>query len=219
MLWSSIKTSLTSDFSGGLTQVLLRSCNDPSTRAQLVHSYSMLTDPDKMGHRFQFLSLLHPSRLAQPEEEKGMVMKKRKDTTPLPVAGFTELGLNWEQTLIPLLLYSNSETVSQCIFTFLYCSVLCVYTEKNKHKQYSKIKRQEMDYVCWAKEVLWSTMFSTKISNHPPWTRSEESHTDNRVPHRLTVSFYVMQIMFLYERSKCKWTVQIKIHSTGRTDA
>ncbi|KAG7316424.1 hypothetical protein KOW79_019965 [Hemibagrus wyckioides] len=75
-------------------QVLLRSCNDPSTRAQLFHGYSMLTDPDKMGHRFQFLSLLHPSRLVQPEEEKGMVMKKRKDTTPLPVAGFTELGLN-----------------------------------------------------------------------------------------------------------------------------
>ncbi|MCI4389615.1 hypothetical protein PGIGA_G00100240 [Pangasianodon gigas] len=76
-------------------QVLLRSCNDSSTRAQLVHGYSMLTDPEKMGHRFQFLSLLHPSRLAQPEEDKGVMMKRRrKGTAPLPVAGFTELGLN-----------------------------------------------------------------------------------------------------------------------------
>ncbi|KAK3541931.1 hypothetical protein QTP86_008175 [Hemibagrus guttatus] len=89
-----IKTSLISDFSGGFTQVLLRSCNESSTRAQLVHGYNMLTDPDKMGHRFQFLSLLHPSRLAQPEEDKGIAMKKRKDMAPLPVAGFTELGLN-----------------------------------------------------------------------------------------------------------------------------
>ncbi|XP_060773986.1 protein arginine methyltransferase NDUFAF7, mitochondrial [Neoarius graeffei] len=76
-------------------QVLLRSCNDSSTRAQLVHGYSMLTDPEKMGHRFQFLSLLNPSRLAQPEEEEGVMTKRRrKGLVPLPVAGFTELGLN-----------------------------------------------------------------------------------------------------------------------------
>ncbi|XP_060722254.1 protein arginine methyltransferase NDUFAF7, mitochondrial [Tachysurus vachellii] len=76
-------------------QVLLRSCKDSSTQAQLLHGYSMLTDPEKMGHRFQFMSLLHPSRLAQPEEEKGVRMQRRtKSTAPLPVAGFTELGLN-----------------------------------------------------------------------------------------------------------------------------
>lgn len=76
-------------------QVLLRSCNDSSTRAQLVHGYNMLTDPEKMGHRFQFLSLLHPSRLAQPKEENGIMMKRRRNgTAPLTVAGFTELGLN-----------------------------------------------------------------------------------------------------------------------------
>ncbi|KAI5608062.1 protein arginine methyltransferase NDUFAF7, mitochondrial precursor [Silurus asotus] len=76
-------------------QVLLRSCNDSSTRAQLVHGYSMLTDPDKMGHRFQFFSLLHPSRLDQKKEEELVMLKRRgKGTAPLPVAGFTELGLN-----------------------------------------------------------------------------------------------------------------------------
>ncbi|TSP57646.1 Protein arginine methyltransferase NDUFAF7, mitochondrial [Bagarius yarrelli] len=77
-------------------QVLLKSCKDSSTRAQLVHGYSMLTEPEKMGHRFQFLSMLHPSRLSQPEEEKGGMARtrKKKVLAPLPVAGFTELGLN-----------------------------------------------------------------------------------------------------------------------------
>lgn len=83
------------DLYGGFTQVLLRSCNDPPTRSQLVHGYNMLTDPEKMGTRFQFLSLLHPSRLARSQEGKGVVMEgRRKDTAPLPVAGFTELGLH-----------------------------------------------------------------------------------------------------------------------------
>uniref|UniRef100_A0A8C1FIP1 Protein arginine methyltransferase NDUFAF7 n=1 Tax=Cyprinus carpio carpio TaxID=630221 RepID=A0A8C1FIP1_CYPCA len=67
-------------------QVLLRNCPDPSTRAQLVHSYDMLINPDKMGHRFQFFSVLNRGRLAQ---YRGM----QKNTAPLPVAGFAELDI------------------------------------------------------------------------------------------------------------------------------
>ncbi|XP_051732094.1 protein arginine methyltransferase NDUFAF7, mitochondrial isoform X3 [Ctenopharyngodon idella] len=67
-------------------QVLLRSCHDPSTRAQLINSYDMLINPEKMGHRFQFFSMLSRGRLAQ---RKGM----QQDTAPLPVAGFAELNV------------------------------------------------------------------------------------------------------------------------------
>uniref|UniRef100_A0A673JYN8 Protein arginine methyltransferase NDUFAF7 n=1 Tax=Sinocyclocheilus rhinocerous TaxID=307959 RepID=A0A673JYN8_9TELE len=67
-------------------QVLLRNCHDPSTRAQLIHSYDMLINPEKMGHRFQFFSLLNRGRLAQ---YRGM----QKNTAPLPVAGFAELDM------------------------------------------------------------------------------------------------------------------------------
>ncbi|XP_050948083.1 protein arginine methyltransferase NDUFAF7, mitochondrial [Labeo rohita] len=67
-------------------QVLLRSCHDSSTRAQLLHSYDMLINPEKMGHRFQFFSVLNRGRLAQ---YKGM----QKSTAPLPVAGFAELNV------------------------------------------------------------------------------------------------------------------------------
>uniref|UniRef100_A0A8C7CQB2 Protein arginine methyltransferase NDUFAF7 n=1 Tax=Oncorhynchus kisutch TaxID=8019 RepID=A0A8C7CQB2_ONCKI len=55
-------------------QVLLRNCADPSTRAQLIQGYDMLTNPLKMGERFQFFTMLNH--------------------TPLPVAGFSELGLS-----------------------------------------------------------------------------------------------------------------------------
>ncbi|KAF4099088.1 protein arginine methyltransferase NDUFAF7, mitochondrial isoform X2 [Onychostoma macrolepis] len=67
-------------------QVLLRNCHDPSTRAQLIHSYDMLINPEKMGHRFQFFSVLNRGRLAQ---YAGM----QKNTAPLPVAGFAELDM------------------------------------------------------------------------------------------------------------------------------
>ncbi|MEQ2174630.1 hypothetical protein GOODEAATRI_009829 [Goodea atripinnis] len=72
-------------------QVLLRNCSDPSTRKQLISSYDMLTNPSKMGERFHFFSLLHPSRLAVPKKPQGLKLEK-KSPAPLPVAGFTELG-------------------------------------------------------------------------------------------------------------------------------
>ncbi|KAL2081843.1 hypothetical protein ACEWY4_021661 [Coilia grayii] len=72
-------------------QVLLRNCTDPSTRAQLIQGYDMLVNPQKMGERFQFLTLLHHRRLATPEEGEGM--KRRRGPAPLPVAGFSELRL------------------------------------------------------------------------------------------------------------------------------
>ncbi|XP_005929939.1 protein arginine methyltransferase NDUFAF7, mitochondrial [Haplochromis burtoni] len=72
-------------------QILLRNCSDPSTRKQLISSYNMLTNPAKMGERFHFFSLLHPSRLAKPQKPQGLKLEKKKSPAPLPVAGFTEL--------------------------------------------------------------------------------------------------------------------------------
>uniref|UniRef100_A0A3B4EU07 Protein arginine methyltransferase NDUFAF7 n=1 Tax=Pundamilia nyererei TaxID=303518 RepID=A0A3B4EU07_9CICH len=72
-------------------QILLRNCRDPSTRKQLISSYNMLTNPAKMGERFHFFSLLHPSRLAKPQKPQGLKLEKKKSPAPLPVAGFTEL--------------------------------------------------------------------------------------------------------------------------------
>uniref|UniRef100_A0A674C1Q7 Protein arginine methyltransferase NDUFAF7 n=1 Tax=Salmo trutta TaxID=8032 RepID=A0A674C1Q7_SALTR len=62
-------------------QVLLRNCADPSTRAQLIQGYDMLTNPLKMGERFQFFTMLNHSL-------------PKKGPAPLPVAGFSELGLS-----------------------------------------------------------------------------------------------------------------------------
>ncbi|KAL4649004.1 NADH dehydrogenase ubiquinone complex I, assembly factor 7 isoform X2 [Arapaima gigas] len=70
-------------------QVLLRSCPDAPTRAQLIQGFDMLTNPKKMGERFKFFALLAHSRLSQPVEGQGTV---KKAPGPLPVAGFTELG-------------------------------------------------------------------------------------------------------------------------------
>ncbi|XP_020351896.1 protein arginine methyltransferase NDUFAF7, mitochondrial [Oncorhynchus kisutch] len=80
-------------------QVLLRNCADPSTRAQLIQGYDMLTNPLKMGERFQFFTMLNHSRLTRPEPEQSKGGKKmapvpKKGPAPLPVAGFSELGLS-----------------------------------------------------------------------------------------------------------------------------
>ncbi|XP_067097313.1 protein arginine methyltransferase NDUFAF7, mitochondrial isoform X2 [Osmerus mordax] len=69
-------------------QVLLRNCADPAARAQLVQGYDMLTNPKKMGDRFQFFSLLDRRRLTRPEQPD---VEKKKPPAPLPVAGFSEL--------------------------------------------------------------------------------------------------------------------------------
>ncbi|XP_051954585.1 protein arginine methyltransferase NDUFAF7, mitochondrial [Xyrauchen texanus] len=63
-------------------QILLRSCPDSSSRAQLMHGYDILMNPEKMGHRFHFFSVLSRSRLAAIK------------ATLLPVAGFSELRLH-----------------------------------------------------------------------------------------------------------------------------
>ncbi|KAM9356205.1 protein arginine methyltransferase NDUFAF7, mitochondrial isoform 1-T1 [Pholidichthys leucotaenia] len=74
-------------------QVLLRNCSDLSTRKQLVSSYDMLTNPEKMGERFHFFGLLHPSRLTKPRKTEGLKLEK-KSPVQLPVAGFTELAFS-----------------------------------------------------------------------------------------------------------------------------
>ncbi|TNN53718.1 NADH dehydrogenase [ubiquinone] complex I, assembly factor 7 [Liparis tanakae] len=89
---------------GGATRrpiVLLRNCTDASTREQLLRSYDLLTGRSEMGERFHFFGLLHPSRLAPPPrmapppkpEGAGLKLEKKSEAAPLPVAGFTELGL------------------------------------------------------------------------------------------------------------------------------
>uniref|UniRef100_A0A4W5R2Q4 Protein arginine methyltransferase NDUFAF7 n=1 Tax=Hucho hucho TaxID=62062 RepID=A0A4W5R2Q4_9TELE len=78
-------------------QVLLRNCADPSTRAQLIQGCDMLTNPLKMGERFQFFTMLNHSRLTRPEQSKRgkkMAPVPKMGPAPLPVAGFSELGLS-----------------------------------------------------------------------------------------------------------------------------
>ncbi|XP_029534834.2 protein arginine methyltransferase NDUFAF7, mitochondrial-like [Oncorhynchus nerka] len=52
-------------------QVLLRKCADPSIKAELIQGYDMLTNPQKMGERFQFFTMLNHSRLTRPEQSEG----------------------------------------------------------------------------------------------------------------------------------------------------
>uniref|UniRef100_A0A8C7PKZ3 Protein arginine methyltransferase NDUFAF7 n=1 Tax=Oncorhynchus mykiss TaxID=8022 RepID=A0A8C7PKZ3_ONCMY len=75
------------DTSGKKPCVLLRKCADPSIKAELIQGYDMLTNPQKMGERFQFFTMLNHSRLTSPEQSKGA-------PTPLPVTSFSELGLS-----------------------------------------------------------------------------------------------------------------------------
>ncbi|XP_056437758.1 protein arginine methyltransferase NDUFAF7, mitochondrial [Gadus chalcogrammus] len=79
-------------------QVLLSACkDDPPARAQLLHSYELLTGPAHMGLRFHFLCLLAQSRLAPPpatpRPPQGLKMEDKRPA-PLPVAGFSELSFS-----------------------------------------------------------------------------------------------------------------------------
>nr|XP_060609938.1 protein arginine methyltransferase NDUFAF7, mitochondrial [Anolis sagrei ordinatus] len=65
-------------------QVLLQNANDANNRNQLLRSYEMLMDLDKMGGRFNFLAMLPPSRL-------GISGKGTKPSASASVAGFGEL--------------------------------------------------------------------------------------------------------------------------------
>uniref|UniRef100_A0A3Q2YCS5 Uncharacterized protein n=1 Tax=Hippocampus comes TaxID=109280 RepID=A0A3Q2YCS5_HIPCM len=72
------------------TVVLLRNSNQ-SDREQLLRSYETMTDGAKMGERFLFFGLLHPSRLARPKMATGLKLEKKAPAQP-PVAGFTEIS-------------------------------------------------------------------------------------------------------------------------------
>uniref|UniRef100_A0A8C6SBI3 Protein arginine methyltransferase NDUFAF7 n=1 Tax=Neogobius melanostomus TaxID=47308 RepID=A0A8C6SBI3_9GOBI len=72
-------------------QVLLRSSAGDASRAQLLRSYHMLTDPQQMGERFQFFGILPLSRVQEPRPQSGLTLEKNRRPAPLPVAGFSEL--------------------------------------------------------------------------------------------------------------------------------
>lgn len=72
-----------------LFQVLLQNSGDTATREQLLHSYDMLMNPEKMGDCFNFFALLPHHRLVHPDKKD-----KPESKSPLPpVAGFNELSL------------------------------------------------------------------------------------------------------------------------------
>ncbi|XP_053158864.1 protein arginine methyltransferase NDUFAF7, mitochondrial isoform X2 [Hemicordylus capensis] len=69
-------------------QVLLQNVNDVVTRSQLLRSYEMLMDMDKMGGCFNFFALLPHYRLVAASE---LMKPNRSMSLPAPVAGFGEL--------------------------------------------------------------------------------------------------------------------------------
>ncbi|XP_061480661.1 protein arginine methyltransferase NDUFAF7, mitochondrial isoform X2 [Rhineura floridana] len=70
-------------------QVLLKSVNDAAIHSQLLRSYEMLMDLDKMGGRFHFFALLPHYRFTASDQ-----LTKPNDSTSLsvPIAGFGELS-------------------------------------------------------------------------------------------------------------------------------
>ncbi|NXY89182.1 NDUF7 methyltransferase, partial [Alcedo cyanopectus] len=69
-------------------QVLLQNSHDAAIREQLLHSYDMLMNPEKMGDCFNFFALLPHHRLTHPDKNQP------ESKSPLPpVAGFGELIL------------------------------------------------------------------------------------------------------------------------------
>lgn len=72
-------------------QVLLRGCPDDSSRSQLMRSYDMLVNPQKMGERFHFLGLVPQTRTLKPRPLSKLQLEKNRSPAQLPVAGFTQL--------------------------------------------------------------------------------------------------------------------------------
>ncbi|KAM6083060.1 protein arginine methyltransferase NDUFAF7, mitochondrial isoform 2-T2 [Chlamydotis macqueenii] len=70
-------------------QVLLQNSCDSATHQQLLHSYDMLMNPEKMGDCFNFFALLPHHRLEQPDRKRK---PESKSALP-PIAGFGELLL------------------------------------------------------------------------------------------------------------------------------
>ncbi|MEE6475241.1 hypothetical protein FKM82_010666 [Ascaphus truei] len=66
-------------------KVLLENSKDLATQQQLIHGYSILMNPDKMGERFKFFSMVPHSRLENCERNSKMESQ--------PVAGFSQLLL------------------------------------------------------------------------------------------------------------------------------
>ncbi|KAJ7342067.1 hypothetical protein JRQ81_008611 [Phrynocephalus forsythii] len=70
-------------------QVLLQNANDVLTRNQLLRSYEMLMDLDKMGARFNFFAMLPHNRL----RPSIQIMETEHSSVSATVAGFGELLL------------------------------------------------------------------------------------------------------------------------------
>nr|XP_034964195.1 protein arginine methyltransferase NDUFAF7, mitochondrial [Zootoca vivipara] len=70
-------------------QVLLKSVNDAAIQTQLLRSYEMLMDLDKMGGRFHFFAMLPHYRFTASDQQR----KSKDSTSPSAcVAGFGELS-------------------------------------------------------------------------------------------------------------------------------
>ncbi|KFV67700.1 NADH dehydrogenase [ubiquinone] complex I, assembly factor 7, partial [Dryobates pubescens] len=70
-------------------QVLLQNSHDTETREQLLHSYDMLMNPEKMGDCFNFFALLPHQRFPHLDKKHKPELKSPVS----PVAGFGELLL------------------------------------------------------------------------------------------------------------------------------